>query len=146
MARVPKGDVVPSASLMTENVPGPAGKDRFRLIDAHMKCLWPSECGCVVRKKEGEHNEKREAFFKNTAPPLRVESSLLKKVKTYSSRKETRKREENEKRDAETAQHRAFPRGPPPQCYPGSNLLNSGLTSLFGWEAVNQADIDKGVA
>jgi hypothetical protein len=37
------------------------------------------------------------------------------------------------------AQHRAFPRGPPPQYYPGSNLL---LTSLFGWEAVvSQADM-----
>jgi hypothetical protein len=40
-----KGGVVPSASHLTENVPGPARKDSFRLIDAHMKCLRPSECG-----------------------------------------------------------------------------------------------------
>eukprot|EP00964_Phaeocystis_antarctica_P079003 scaffold49167_cov71-Phaeocystis_antarctica.AAC.4 len=34
-------------------------------------------------------------------------------------------RETNKERDAKTkAQHRAFPRGPPPQYYPGSNLLN----------------------
>jgi hypothetical protein len=96
MARVPKGDVVPSASLLTENVPGPAGKDRFRLIDAHMKCLWPSECGCVVRKKEGEHNEKREAFFKNTAPPLRVESSLLKKPIPQEKKRENEKKTRKE--------------------------------------------------
>ena len=36
------------------------------------------------------------------------------------------------------AQHRAFPRGPPPQYYPGSNLLNF---AAFGWEAVSQADM-----
>ena len=35
-----------------------------------------------------------------------------------------KKRETRRKRDAEKAQHRAFPRGPPPQYYPGSNLLN----------------------
>ena len=28
--------------------------------------------------------------------------------------------------------------GPPPQYYPGSNLL---LTSLFGWDAVSQAEM-----
>ena len=26
--------------------------------------------------------------------------------------------------EKQKAQHRAFPRGPPPQYYPGSNLLN----------------------
>eukprot|EP00964_Phaeocystis_antarctica_P156051 scaffold125543_cov36-Phaeocystis_antarctica.AAC.1 len=39
--------------------------------------------------------------------------------------------------EKQKAQHRAFPRGPPPQYYPGSNCL----TSLFGWEAVSQADM-----
>ena len=29
-----------------------------------------------------------------------------------------------ETKEDEKAQHRAFPRGPPPQYYPGSNLLN----------------------
>ena len=37
-------------------------------------------------------------------------------------------KEEERKEKEEKAQHRAFPRGPPPQYYPGSNLL---LTSLF---------------
>ena len=27
-------------------------------------------------------------------------------------------------KEKQKAQHRAFPRGPPPQYYPGSNLLN----------------------
>ena len=58
--------------------------------------MWPSESGT---QKEGEHNENREGL-----------------------KKRNEKREE--KRDAEKAQHRAFLRGPPPQYYPGSNLLN----------------------
>jgi hypothetical protein len=37
--------------------------------------------------------------------------------------KEREKKKEGEK-EREKAQHRAFPRGPPPQYYPGSNLLN----------------------
>ena len=47
---------------LTENVPGPARRDRFRLIDAHMKCLWPSECGTYSKRKE--RTEKREVFKK----------------------------------------------------------------------------------
>ena len=31
---------------------------------------------------------------------------------------------EKQKAEKKKAQHRAFPRGPPPQYYPGSNLLN----------------------
>ena len=43
--------------------------------------------------------------------------------------KEEEKKKENAKtkkmeHKKEKAQHRAFPRGPPPQYYPGSNLLN----------------------
>ena len=41
--------------------------------------------------------------------------------KKKKRRKEEDKKEEKEK---QKAQHRAFPRGPPPQYYPGSNLLN----------------------
>ena len=59
-------------------------------------CMWPSESGT---QKEGEHNEKREGF-----------------------KKRNEKREEQE--ITEKAQHWAFPRGPPPQYYPGSNLLD----------------------
>ena len=40
----------------------------------------------------------------------------------YEDRRETKEEERKEKE--EKAQHRAFPRGPPPQYYPGSNLLN----------------------
>ena len=42
--------------------------------------------------------------------------------------KEEKQKKENAKRKKgsirKKAQHRAFPRGPPPQYYPGSNLLN----------------------
>ena len=41
-----------------------------------------------------------------------------------AGRLQEKKREKRRKRDAEKAQHRAFPRGPPPQYYPGSDLLN----------------------
>ena len=34
------------------------------------------------------------------------------------------KRDKRKRKERERAQHRAFPRGPPPQYYPGSNLLN----------------------
>ena len=86
-----KGGVVPSASHLTENVPGPARKDRFRLIDAHMKrmkCLWPSECGIRKRKatrsqstikhnenggklkKRNEKREEKRRCIKSAAPGL----------------------------------------------------------------------------
>jgi hypothetical protein len=42
-----------------------------------------------------------------------------------AGRLQEKKREKRRKRDeSEKAQHWAFPRGPPPQYYPGSNLLN----------------------
>jgi hypothetical protein len=44
--------------------------------------------------------------------------------KGAKSAEKSKKRETRRKRDAEKAQHRAFPRGPPPQYYPGSDLLN----------------------
>ena len=43
--------------------------------------------------------------------------------KTFKG-KEKKSKEEEKKEKEEKAQHRAFPRGPPPQYYPGSNLLN----------------------
>jgi hypothetical protein len=55
--------------------------------------------------------------------------------KAGSFKKRNEKREG--KRGAEKAQHRDFPRGPPPQYYPARTCL----TSLFGWEAVSQADV-----
>ena len=41
-----------------------------------------------------------------------------------AGRLQEKKREKRRKRDSEKAQHWAFPRGPPPQYYPGSNLLD----------------------
>ena len=36
----------------------------------------------------------------------------------------SKEREAGATKENQKAQHRAFPRGPPPQYYPGSNLLN----------------------
>ena len=51
---------------------------------------------------------------------------LLDEVETGTKQRWTRsqKRKLKRRRTKQKAQHRAFPRGPPPQYYPGSNLLN----------------------
>jgi hypothetical protein len=54
--------------------------------------------------------------------------------KRETGKPQVKKREKRRKRGVEKAQHRAFPRGPPPpQYYPGSNLLKcptSHITSI----------------
>tara|TARA_B100000780_G_scaffold229880_1_gene169545 strand:- start:214 stop:462 length:249 start_codon:yes stop_codon:yes gene_type:complete len=46
---------------------------------------------------------------------------LARTNKGHATQEKAKKKKK--KKDAK-AQHRAFPRGPPPQYYPGSNLLN----------------------
>ena len=58
-----------------------------------------------------------------------------------AGRLQEKKREKRRKRDSEKAQHWAFPRGPPPQYYRSTTPAQTCLTSLFGWEAVSQADV-----
>jgi hypothetical protein len=66
---------------LTENVPGPAAcpyprKDNFRLIDTHMKCLWPSaSVVCVVRKSKESATKSPKASIKET----RKEKKLMQK-------------------------------------------------------------------
>ena len=44
--------------------------------------------------------------------------------KGFKKKKRRKEEDKKHKKDKSKAQHRAFPRGPPPQYYPGSNLLN----------------------
>ena len=57
-----------------------------------------------------------------------------------AGRLQEKKREKRRKRDSEKAQHWAFlfPRGPP---HRSTTPAQTCLTSLFGWEAVSQADV-----
>ena len=61
-------------------------------------------------------------------PPQAAATAL--EVELQAQMKQASKRQEQNMR------HPVFPRGPPPQYYPGSTVLNLVLTSLFGWEAV----------
>ena len=49
---------------------------------------------------------------------------VFKKCHKKRDKRDKRKRKKEGEKEREKAQHRAFPRGPPPQYYPGSNLLN----------------------
>ena len=55
--------------------------------------------------------------FEQSSKELAARKGESIQTRTEKTRKAREKREEK-------AQHRAFPRGPPPQYYPGSNLLN----------------------
>jgi hypothetical protein len=53
-----------------------------------------------------------------------AKGEAFKKSHKKRDKRDKRKKEKEGEKEGEKAQHRAFPRGPPPQYYPGSNLLN----------------------
>jgi hypothetical protein len=74
---------------------------------------------CVQIKGSGAQRK-----GKSSRNVIRKETKETKEREKKKEKKKEKKRKKEGEKERGKAQHRAFPRGPPPQYYPGSNLLN----------------------